>query len=129
MWPFKKKIKEPQVKTPKTKLEYNDEEFDVGVTEVILTFKDGTKFTQNIYGYVKQYTGSLHISDPKVFSSLNEARDHLKGRIPIGNCQHWNDLKTPTITVVNEFIKAELGETKSFKENFSVAKLVSYEDN
>lgn len=130
MWPFKKKVVETP-KTPQYRIVREDTEFEVGITEVILTFKDGRIFTQNIYGKVNQYISSFldYCGPPEIISSLKCAKYYLSGGIPVGNCQHCNDSQNPTRTVVGEFINAELGESRPAKITFNVAKIVPIKDN
>lgn len=55
MWPFKKKkVIEAPLKKQTLKLVLEDKEIELGITRILLTFKDGQVLLKNIYGTYNQ---------------------------------------------------------------------------
>jgi len=97
---------------------FERKKFNVGVTEMCLTFEDGYEFVIKLYGYYDE--NALY---KKVITSKTCANRYLTnyyGYRPAVVEEYTNDIKNPTISYRGIVVKKEILETKDYFEEYRV---------
>lgn len=127
------------------KLIWKNENRDIGVTYLELTFESGKKLNKAIYGYISQYEDSgsdyskgnsnvysRELKEPVAgdffIQTSKEVAQHYLSHLPQKEATYVNDEFYPTISRVGKVVYARLLESEEYFRDVSVAYVVPKEE-
>lgn len=122
--------KPPKNKKQQDMLYSETQQFDVGVTTVLVIFRDGREVHTKFYGEVDQYVrypdgdGDIKVYAPDVITSLQSYQRNLRDLIPGYECKIVDDPINPTCAWVGMISHMEVISTASHVVEYKVQKLV-----
>lgn len=92
--------------------------FNIGVTEMCLTFQDGHEFIIKLYGYYNENALYENLVTSKMCA--NRYITNYYGYRTDTMQEYINDVKNPTVVYSGIVIKKEILETKDYYEEYRV---------
>jgi len=124
----KKKVEPPKPKTEKTVVYDEPKSYEVGKTEVSISFADGRTFDTIVYGYVDQYIDyymEIHVGKLYVVSSLDKVKNELQSMAGQGQVQSFvNDPQNILESASGVVVGVKIHGTHPHQVEFREARLV-----
>ena len=132
----------PTIKVPKPKkveppaprkkiLRYDNQEFEVGATTVLIIFEDGREVHSKIYGTVDQYvrTPFQHGDDyraypPSIQTSEDTYKNWMQNVSPNEPIKVFDDGLNPSVTWIGKIAHMEIHETVKHTVTHTVATVI-----